>query len=119
MTPAELDALETRLDGPLPTELQEIDICNRRMILDEQAVKADYRDALAAIRELREAINQLHGDVCAFATPWACFYARSHHLPPRHLHWVHYDVLAKCGARMDEFIRFVELASNGRGGDKK
>jgi hypothetical protein len=53
-------------------------------------------------------IKELRADVIAFCAPWAATYARDHGFPDRHLHPTHYDILARCGARMDAFIRGEE-----------
>lgn len=50
-------------------------------------------------------IADLKQSVIAFCAPWAVTYARDFGLPKDHLHPVHYDILAKCGARMDAFTR--------------
>ncbi len=56
----------------------------------------------AELRELRET-------VIAFTAPHAVQYARDFGLPEGHLHPTHYDILAKAGARMDDFTR-AEIA---------
>jgi len=50
-------------------------------------------------------IAALRSDVIAFCGPWAVQCARDHDLPDGHLHPTHYDILEKCGARMDSFTR--------------
>ena len=57
------------------------------------------RDALKA------EVADLKLDVIAFCGPWAANYARGLGLPDGHLHPTHYDMLARCGARMDDFVR--------------
>lgn len=55
-------------------------------------------------------IEELKRDLIAFCAPWAATYARDYGLPDGHLHPVHYDILARCGARMDDFIRHPLLS---------
>ena len=50
-------------------------------------------------------IDDLKTSVIAFCGPYAAEYARNHGLPRNHLHPTHYDILAKAGARMDDFVR--------------
>lgn len=77
----------------------------------ENAVKAhndmeEQRDAATAERDrLRAEVADLRESVVAFAAPWAGQWAKDHNLPHGHLHPVHYDILAKAGARMDDFTR--------------
>jgi hypothetical protein len=54
---------------------------------------------------LKAEIVQLRLDVIAFCAPWAAAYARDRGLPEGHLHPTHYDILARCGADMDSFVR--------------
>jgi len=66
--------------------------------------------AVAAAREesrqeAAEVIEELRRNVIAFCALWAGTYAQDHGLPDGHLHPVHYDILARCGARMDAFSR--------------
>ena len=66
-------------------------------------------DEIAALRarvaELEAENADLRSSVVAFAAPWAVNYARDWGLPPGHLDPRHYDILAKAGARMDDFTR--------------
>lgn len=64
------------------------------------------------IKLLDERIERLSAEsadlkqaVIAFAAPWAVQYAKDFDLPAGSLHPEHYDLLAKCGARMDSFTR--------------
>jgi hypothetical protein len=52
-----------------------------------------------------EEIEWLRHSVIAFCAVWAAAYARDYGLPDGHLHPTHYDILARCGARMDAFTR--------------
>jgi hypothetical protein len=62
-------------------------------------------------REALEAENaDLRALVIAFGAPWVVTYARERGLPEGHLYPTHYDILARCGARMDNFTR-AALAS--------
>lgn len=63
-------------------------------------------EPLDVIRARLEAENaELKQDVITFARPWAAQWAKGFGLPEGHLHPTHYDVLEKCGARMDGFTR--------------
>ena len=57
-----------------------------------------------AIRAAEE-IEELRACVIAFGAPWATNYAADSGFPAGHLHPTHYDILARCGARMDGFVR--------------
>jgi hypothetical protein len=70
----------------------------------EEAAAAIEADA-ARIAELEAENADLKLSVIAFAGPWADRHAREFDLPPNHLHPTHYDLLAKCGARMNDFVR--------------
>ncbi len=50
-------------------------------------------------------VEELKGWVVAFGAMWCSKYAAEHGLPVGHLHPDHYDILADCGARMDDFVR--------------
>jgi hypothetical protein len=50
-------------------------------------------------------INLLRGEVVAYCSVWAITYSRNCGLPYNHLHPEHYDSLARCGARMTDFVR--------------
>ena len=69
------------------------------------------------VERLRAEIGDLKSSVVAFAAPWAVTYARDMGLPDLHLHPTHYDILAKCGARMDDFTRAAPVpATDVEGG---
>lgn len=57
------------------------------------------------IERLRAEVADLKSNVVAFAGPWAAQYSRTFGLPKDHLHPAHYDLLERCGARMDSFKR--------------
>jgi hypothetical protein len=59
------------------------------------------------IADQREEIERLRVEVIAFGTPWATQYARDHGYPDGCLHATHYDILARAGARMVAFTRYV------------
>lgn len=59
------------------------------------------------IAKLQAEIDDLKGWVIAFGAPWAVSYAHQYQLPGNALHPDHYDILARCGARMDSFSRGV------------
>lgn len=58
-----------------------------------------------ARREMQTEIDDLRTNVIAFCGPWAVTWARDFNLPNGHLHPTHYDILARAGARMDDFTR--------------
>ena len=57
------------------------------------------------IARLRAEIADLKTSVIAFCGPWAVQFAKERGLPKNHLYPTHYDILAQCGARMDDFTR--------------
>jgi len=62
--------------------------------------------ALAAERDaMRAELADANNTIVTFAAPHAVRYAKEFGLPKGHLHPVHYDILARAGARMDSFIR--------------
>ena len=61
--------------------------------------------ARAALRAKDVEIADLRASVVAFGAPWSVEYARERGLPPKHLDPAHYDILARAGARMDDFVR--------------
>ncbi len=65
-----------------------------------QALEAE----LAGVRTENADLKQ---SVIAFCAPWADEYARSFGLERNEMHPGHYDILAKCGARMDSFRRAI------------
>lgn len=68
-------------------------------------LRSDLRALLSERKALREEIERLKGDVCAFAAPWAVEHARNFGLPEGHLFPNHYDILERAGARMVSFTR--------------
>ncbi|MES2173831.1 MAG: hypothetical protein V4523_07775 [Pseudomonadota bacterium] len=74
-----------------------------RMASLSPAAHADVREADA----MRAEIADLKSSVVAFGAPWAVQYAKDFGLPANHIHATHYDILAKAGARMVDFIRHV------------
>lgn len=61
--------------------------------------------AASEIERLRAENADLRTSVVAFGGLWAATYARNHGLPDGHLDAKHYDILARAGARMDDFVR--------------
>lgn len=63
----------------------------------------------AAIELLHARVEQMMAElkeyVVAFGAPWAVQYSRDFGLPEGHLHPRHYDILERCGARLDDFVR--------------
>lgn len=66
-------------------------------------------DPVRALRfevdELKAENDDLREWVRAFGICWATHFAATRDLPPSHLADVHYDILEKCGVRMDGFVR--------------
>ena len=72
--------------------------------------RIDERDARIAELEgenerLRADLDDANSSVIAFGAIRAVEYAKSIGLPKDHLDPVHYDILEKAGARMDDFTR--------------
>jgi hypothetical protein len=84
---------------PAPTE-KELETHRRAM-----EVMEGEETPLEAIARLADLVKSLKLDVVAFCAPWAVEYADMHGMPKGHIHPAHYDVLAKAGARMDDFTR--------------
>jgi hypothetical protein len=63
------------------------------------------QSAQARIAELERENADLKQSVIAFCAPHAVRYAQDFGLPKDHLHPAHYDLLARCGARMNSFTR--------------
>lgn len=94
------------------------DIVERLKSLSLRALPAHLRDGHAyhetamlcdkaadTITKLRAEVAEANETIIAFAGPWAQQYGRGLGLPAGHLHPTHYDILAKAGARMDDFTR--------------
>lgn len=85
----------------------------RRAISGEGPRAYDWRDkphrlvfdACREIEALRGEVADLKASVIAFAGPAAAELAKAHGFPDGHLHPQHYDLLERCGARMDSFAR--------------
>jgi len=97
----ELLIRDRRMKTPDAWSNKDIDCLLRRIAAAREEVR----------QEAAEEIKELRRDVIAFCAPWAAIYAHDHGLPDGHLHPVHYDILARCGARMDAFSR----AETGKG----
>ncbi|MBX9697889.1 MAG: hypothetical protein K2X74_00575 [Acetobacteraceae bacterium] len=67
----------------------------------------------AALATLRE-VDDLRSSVVAFGAPWAVQWARDHGLPDRHIDPTHYDILARAGARMTNFVRADVFTTTGQ-----
>lgn len=75
-------------------------------------VKQTVKEAAAALRDLTAELEDARVSVCAFAAPWAVTFARERGYPDGALHADHYDTLAKAGARMDSFTRYLPSTPN-------
>jgi hypothetical protein len=63
-------------------------------------------EAADEIIRLRAENADLRVSVVAFGAPWAVQDAQDWGAPPKHIHHTHYDILARAGARMDDFTRW-------------
>jgi hypothetical protein len=61
--------------------------------------------AALEIERLRAEVQDLRISVITFGAPYAASYAEERGLPRGHLWPEHYDILARAGARMDDFTR--------------
>lgn len=80
----------------------------RRFFEGEYTIADDGAEQSATAREIAALVeerNDLRSSVIAFCAPWAVKYAKMHGLPDGTLFPTHYDLLAKCGARMVDFKR--------------
>ena len=62
------------------------------------------------IETMATEIMDLRISVIAFGAAVAVGHAQAFGLPDGHLHATHYDILARAGARMDDFIRHEEIS---------
>lgn len=69
-------------------------------------------DDATAIDTVLAELKDAQTSICAFAGPWAATYARDMGLPDGALHFTHYDILEKAGARMVDFTRHVPVLPN-------
>lgn len=65
---------------------------------DESAIVKDIKRMEAEIRELKEL-------VVVFCAPHAVQHGHDMAWPSGHIHPTHYDILARVGARMTDFVR--------------
>lgn len=77
---------------------------------NEIQIASDIREAAACIREMVESLEDARSNVRAFAAPWAVTFARERGYPDGALYFAHYDILAKAGARMTDFTRYLPPA---------
>lgn len=69
---------------------------------------AEIQRLTTALENARKENAELKSTVVAFAGPHAVEVAKFHGLPKNHLLSNHYDLLAKCGGRMVDFVRSEE-----------
>lgn len=62
-------------------------------------------DDAATITALQAEVADWKQTAIAFGAPYMVQYAEAHGLPKNHLYDVHYDILERAGARMDDFTR--------------
>lgn len=96
-------AEELQFHGRHGAESQQ-DCAYRKNVEREQAREGLIR-LLSEKAELEREVEDLKSSVIAFAGPRAAQYAQEYGLPDRHLYAPHYDLLERCGARMDSFTR--------------
>jgi Lar family restriction alleviation protein len=70
-----------------------------------RADDAALSEAIARAERAEAENDDLKLSVIAFCSPWAVEHAKKLGLHDRHLHPTHYDILARAGARMDDFTR--------------
>jgi hypothetical protein len=68
---------------------------------------------LSEVDRLSSEVAVLRSSVIAFCAPFAVRYAAEFGCPPEYLHPTHYDILARAGAKMDDFVRGEEDAQKG------
>jgi hypothetical protein len=61
--------------------------------------------ASAIMKRAADEIEDLRESVVAFGGLWAVAYGCDAGWPSGHLHPTHYDILARAGARLDDFVR--------------
>ena len=85
-----------------------------RLKLERNYAQDSLDAAQSEIARLTAALADANTSVIAFSSIWAVQYAKDLGLPEGHLAPVHYDILAKAGARMDGFSRAKDMeAGNG------
>ncbi len=104
----EAEAAVARVREAIMREIEEQD----GFIADSEplarAAIAAYEATLRpAVQSLEAELAEVRSTVVAFAAPWAVNYAKDMDLAPGELHPAHYDILEKCGARMDSFRRAI------------
>jgi len=85
-----------------------IQLAQRLDGMGEARFAARWSYTLAALAEVEAQIADLKVSVVAFGAPSMVERARDMGLPDKHLFPEHYDLLARCGARMDDFTRGEE-----------
>lgn len=68
---------------------------------------------LAHISRIEKERDEARAQVIAFGGPHAVRYAEEFGLAAGELHPVHYDILERCGARMDDFRRAALASARG------
>ncbi len=109
--PADLDGLVGRLQSRCLWGFSASDSAGKGLPIYNH-VNPDGPEAATAIRSLQARCAEvvvesadLKLSVVTFCAPYAIRYAGDYGLPSGHLHSTHYDLLEKCGARMDDFTR--------------
>lgn len=83
----------------------------------KSAMERKIESLRASLTRVEEERDDLRQSVIAFAAPHAARYAKEFGFAPDELHPTHYDILEKCGARMDSFKR-ADLSRANVTGDK-
>ena len=71
-------------------------------------------EAASLIERLRRDVEELKETGVSFIAVHAIRWASDSGLPRDHLHPTHYDILARFGARMDDFVRHEQDAKEAR-----
>lgn len=99
--------------NPLPPGRQENDAAERLAKFAADFPAWQYTEEINdLVRTLLEEREELRWNVLAFCAPWAAKCAQDHGLPEGHLFAQHFDILERAGARMVDFTRHPEGASD-------
>lgn len=108
------DRIERRIDNL--TQRYWLSMAEAALATTEQPT-ATGEDGGERVAKLEAENANLKQSVITFCAPHAVRYAKEFGLADGELHPVHYDILAKCGGRMDDFTRADRLSATGGGQD--
>lgn len=115
-TIASLRASLTRAEERCDEAIEFIGVMRDTMVLagypagDRVVLLSNFRDILTRLTRAEAEREELCRLVVAFAGPHAARYAEEFGLAPGELHPRHYDILERCGARMDDFRRATVIS---------